>query len=257
MKGRLFFAIIILALLISGFMPAKTGTVKVVFNNKTAERVRISLTGPATYSFKLPAGKSNQQLLPGRYRYTYTACGVQKRGSVTLNTSGDTFVIDECPRVPLTPPDTYRVVVDNKTSETVSLLVIRPERFTIVLQPGKTELDLKPGSYGYRYVACQKLHYGGFHADKDGRVVTLKGCPVSRTSIPGVVQVKIKNDTGVPILMKLVGAKTYNFTLPDGNSWIKVERGRYAYIITGCGGETIKGYKQLGPDMEWGFKCRP
>ena len=81
MKGRLLFAIIILALLISGFMPAQTGTVKVVFNNKTAEQVRISLTGPATYSFTLPAGKSNQQVLPGRYRYTYTACSVQKRAA--------------------------------------------------------------------------------------------------------------------------------------------------------------------------------
>ena len=147
------------------------------------------------------------------------------------------------------------MVVDNKTGETVSLLVYKPERFTISLQPGKTELDLKPGLYGYRYVACQKLHRGGFVADKDGRAVTLKGCPKSRTSISGVVQVKIKNDTGVPLFMKLVGAETYNFTLPDGSSWIKVERGRYAYTITGCGGKTIKGYKQFGPDMEWRFKC--
>ena len=255
MKGRPLFAIIILALLISGFMPAQTGTVKVVFNNKTAEQVRISLTGPATYSFKLPTGKSNQQVLPGRYRYTYTACGVQKRGSVTLKTSGDNLVIDECPRVPLTLPETYRVVVNNKTGETVSLLVYTPERFTISLQPGKTELDLRPGSYGYRYTACQKLHLGGFEADKDGRVVTLEGCPVSRTSISGVVQVKIKNVTGVPLLMKLVGAETYNFKLPDGSSWIKVERGRYAYTITGCGGKTIKGYKQFGPDMEWRITC--
>lgn len=265
MRGKLFFGIVILALLLSGFAPATPAqnaagqttpsTVKLAFNNKTPERVSITLDGPAKYTFSLPPGKSRQMALPGRYRYAYTACEVQKRGGFDLKTGGSSFIIEKCPRKPVTPPDTYELVLDNKTGETVSLLIYLPVRMTLTLQPGKTEVDLAPGHYGYRYVACQTFNRGGFDLTKDGTVHTLKACPSRLKSITGIVLVKIKNDTGASLWLNLVGPETYNLKLPAGNSSIKVERGRYAYTITGCARNTITGFIRLGPNMGWRFTC--
>ena len=56
------------------------------------------MDGPAKYTFSLPAGKSLQMALPGRYRYSYTACDKLKRGGFDLKTGGGSFVIDKCPR---------------------------------------------------------------------------------------------------------------------------------------------------------------
>ena len=67
--------------------------------------------------------------------------------------------------------------------------------------------------------------------------------------------VKIKNDTGGSLWLNLVGPETYNLNLPAGNSSIKVERGRYAYTITGCARKTITGFIRLGPQMGWRFTC--
>ncbi len=265
MRGKLLFVIVILALLLSGFAPATPAqnaagqttpsTVKLAFNNKTPERVSITLDGPAKYTFSLPPGKSRQMALPGRYRYAYTACKKQKRGSFDLKTGGGSFVIDKCPRQPVTPPDTYELVLDNKTGETLNIHLFGPETYFFTLQPGKTKKDVKPGHYGARYVACETFNRSGFDIQKDGTVFTLEICPRNMKFKSGKVLLKIKNDTGGLVLLKLVGPETYNLSFPAGNTSITIQRGKYSYTVTSCGGMTTTGVKQLGPHMGLRFTC--
>ena len=262
MRGKLFFVIVILALLLSGFAPAQTTPtpVKLAFNNKTTERVSITMDGPAKYTFSLPPGKSRQMALPGRYRYAYTACEVQKRGGFDLKTSGGSFVIDKCPRKPVTPPDTYELVLDNKTGETVMFHLEGPENYVFNLKPGKSNHKVKPGKYYIRFQACEIEDRDSILVRKDGALYTLVPCSkyirINNNNLKhNIVSVKIKNDTGARLSLKLVGPETYNLLLPAGNSSIDVQRANYNYTITGCGGTTITGIKRLGPHMVWRFKC--
>jgi len=267
MKGKLLFVIVILALLLSGFTPAApaqttpaqttTTTVKLVFNNKTAEQVRISLTGPASYYFTLPPGKSNQQVLPGKYSYNYTACAEQKTGNFTVKKNGDTLTLAACPKKPPTPPATYKLVLNNKTGQTVVITLNGPVIYTLTLQPGKTSQDVKPGKYRYTYEACQGKKSGTVVVKKNGTLLTLAACPKNKKTSSKEVNVKIKNDTGGNVWLHLIGPDTYDFTLLSGKSTITVLKGKYTYTAYGCGGGSISGTKQLGGNLEWRFWCRP
>lgn len=259
MKGKLLFGIVILALLLSGFTPAQTtpSTVKLVFNNKTAEMVRITLTGPATYTFDLPVGKSNQQALPGKYAYAYTACGEQKTGNLALKKNGNTLTLAACPKKPPTPPATYRLVLNNKTGETVTVTLSGPMTYTFTLQPGKNTQDVKPGKYRYAYEACQGEKKGTVEVNKNDKLLTLAACPKNQKNKSGEVNVKIKNDTGDAVWLTLTGPGTYNLSLPAGRSTITVLRGKYTYTAYGCGGASLSGSKQLGGNIEWRFWCTP
>ena len=55
--------------------------------------VRITLLGPANYSFQLVTGLNRFNVQPGDYSYFYTAYGVTKSGFFTINESGTTFII--------------------------------------------------------------------------------------------------------------------------------------------------------------------
>jgi hypothetical protein len=185
------------------------------------------------------------------------ACGVERKGSFNVKTSGSTFVLDKCPKGPATLPDTFRLVIDNKTGESFDLQLRGPLIYNFEIKPGINNVDVKPGQYSFRYFACERQGGGYINVKQDGTSKTLRKCPRRVNSRSGIVSVKIKNKTGGTLFMTLVGEETYNFTLPDGTSWIKVEAGRYAYTIFGCGGQAIKGYRRLGPRMEWGFQCTP
>lgn len=257
MKGKLLFFIVILALLLSGFTPTQTSatTVKVVFNNKTAEQVRIGLSGPASYNFTLPPRKSSQMVLPGKYTYSYTACGEQKTGKFTVKKRGDTLTLAACPKKPPTPPATYKLVLNNKTGQAVKITLTGPMTYYFTLQPGKTSQDLKPGKYRYSYQACGGEKKGTVEVKKNGTVLTLAACPKNKKSGGGDVTVKVKNDTGGTVWLTLSGPANYNFTLAPGKSTITVLKGKYAYTIYGCGGGSASGTRQIGGNLEWRFWC--
>jgi hypothetical protein len=258
MKGKLLFVMVICALLISAFLPAQTGTrtVKLVFNNKTAEQVSIRLTGAETYTFSLPPGKSNQQVLPGKYRYAYTACGGEaKSGNLTVKKNGDTLTLAACPKKPPTPPATYKLVLNNKTGQVVTVTLAGPATYTFTLQPGKTSQDVKPGKYRYSYPACQGEKKGTVEVKKNGTLLTLAACPKNKKPADGNADVKIKNDTGGTIWLSLSGPGMYRFSLAPGRSTITVLKGKYNYTAHGCGGASLSGSKALKSNMEWRFWC--
>jgi hypothetical protein len=271
MKSKLLFVIVILALLLSGFTPAAPAqssqvayvsqmtlaTIKLVFNNKTAETVRMALTGPASYNFTLPPGKSSQMVLPGKYTYTYTACGENKTGNLTVKKSGDTLTLAACPKKPPTPPATYKLVLNNKTGETIKVTLTGPMTYTFTLQPGKTSQDVKPGKYRYSYQACQGEKKGTVEVKKNGTLLVLAACPKNQKASSGEVNVKIKNDTGGTVWLNLSGPATYSFSLAPGKSTITVLKGRYNYTAYGCGGASVSGTKQIRSNMEWRFWCMP
>jgi len=53
--------------------------------NSTGSTMWLRLSGPASYSFTLPPGKTNLSVLSGTYQYTVTGCGgISKSGKVVL-----------------------------------------------------------------------------------------------------------------------------------------------------------------------------
>lgn len=78
-------------------LPARAaGEVAVRFQNKTSGEVRITLRGPATYSFTLDAGKTSQSMLPGAYAYSYTACNEVKTGNLKVAANGGSLALPRC-----------------------------------------------------------------------------------------------------------------------------------------------------------------
>lgn len=55
--------------------------------------VRITLLGPNNYSFEIVPGLNRLNVLPGTYDYFYTAYGVTRSGTFTVNEAGVTIII--------------------------------------------------------------------------------------------------------------------------------------------------------------------
>ena len=71
-----------------------------------------------------------------------------------MKKNGDTLTLAACPKKPPTPPATYKLVLNNKTGQAVTVTLTGPATYTFTLQPGKTSQDVKPGKYRYSYQAC-------------------------------------------------------------------------------------------------------
>jgi len=67
-----------------------TGTISII--NDTGGQVTLYLTGPAKYTFYIPAGSKTLTVCPGTYSYTGYGCGgASKNGTVSTDTEEITF----------------------------------------------------------------------------------------------------------------------------------------------------------------------
>lgn len=55
-----------------------------MITNKTPKSVTIHLTGAQNKSIIAPPGKTTVQLTPGKYEYSYSVCGADKKGKLNL-----------------------------------------------------------------------------------------------------------------------------------------------------------------------------
>jgi hypothetical protein len=148
-----------------------------------------------------------------------------------------------------------QLVVNNKTGETLNLSLKGPATYNWNINPGKTTQTVVPGKYKYTYKACGGQKSGTVEVKKNGKVLTLAACNQKGAKVGGVVNVKIRNNTGGYVQLNLTGPATYSFSLAPGNSTISVIRGKYQYTAWGCGGASISGTKQLGGGKTWTWWC--
>lgn len=68
---------------------APTGAeIPILIINDLGKTLSLSLSGPASYSLKIPAGRQNIYVIPGIYNYTGKCSGVKRSGTKDLSESG-------------------------------------------------------------------------------------------------------------------------------------------------------------------------
>jgi hypothetical protein len=117
----------------------KGKTPKLTIDNKTGP-LYVTLTGPKTYSFYAQGGKTAFEVEEGEYEVSYFACGAQTKVTVNVKKKGATLKI-VCIQV------TFFNL--NKTSS-VGLTLSGPASYYFNLPPGKTTVQIVPGTYNYK-----------------------------------------------------------------------------------------------------------
>lgn len=78
--------------------PACAATGSLFIINDTGGQVTLYLTGPAKYTFYIPAGTKTLSVCPGTYSYTGYGCGgASKNGTITTDTEEITFFCSTSP----------------------------------------------------------------------------------------------------------------------------------------------------------------
>ena len=97
-KANLITAFVIIALLLATWITRPgwgEGRAKLVIDNKTGAALTVELTGPRSYTFTAAPGKSQNPVEPGKYRYSYKACGATKP-ALTIAVKGGKLAIAKC-----------------------------------------------------------------------------------------------------------------------------------------------------------------
>jgi hypothetical protein len=143
--------------------------------------------------------------------------------------------------------------ISNKTNEDITFVLRGPGNYTLSI-PARTAVEIKvdPGNYTFSYEACGrtingklKVHYEEgatfFNAPHRTYVrkvgIQLPKCKPSDPQGGNTIDVLIENKTGGTLNLRLVGPKTYVFTLPPGNTWVSVVSGKYSFDASGSGCE--------------------
>jgi hypothetical protein len=121
---------------------AASGTVRLTVNNKTgAVLATLTLTGPKTYVFyNVPTGRSIYEVIKGKYRLTYKACGANRSKILNIQ-SNLKFNTVSCP--------VARIRVVNETGGTLILVLNGPASYRFALPPGNTVIVVLKGTYQF------------------------------------------------------------------------------------------------------------
>lgn len=165
MKGKLFLITVLVALILSGWMPgapvqpaqaAAPTTLNLLVNNKTGETVTLYLVGPENYTFTVQPGKSTQLVEPGKYKYNYQACQGKKTGTFIISKNGKQLTLAACSKNQKGKQKSkeVRVNISNQTGGTVWLTLTGPASYNFTLKTGSTAIWVIKGKYNYSAYGC-------------------------------------------------------------------------------------------------------
>jgi len=169
MKIKFLISVMIIALVITAWTPLPvigntidasvasqtTGTLQLVVNNKTGEKFNLVMKGPATYNWMLQAGKQTFNVLPGKYKYTYKACGgTEKTGTIQVKKNKQTLTLAVCKQQKKTGGGLKPINILNNTGGTVTLILTGPSSYRFSLKPGKSTLMVLKGTYQFTAYGC-------------------------------------------------------------------------------------------------------
>lgn len=165
MKRHIWFPIIILSLLLSSLSPiwetplafaqepSAAATTKLLVNNKTGKTVDLNLQGQATYKLTIKPGKETFPVQPGRYQYTYKACGKKVNGALVVPELGFVLTLPGCSSQ-TKPAETVAIVIHNETHAQVHLQLRGPAQYDFYIDPGKKTVVVVKGKYDYTAWGC-------------------------------------------------------------------------------------------------------
>ena len=137
--------------------PKAGKTPVLTIDNKTGP-VYVTLTGPKTYSFYAPAGKTDFPVEKGEYEVSYYACGAQTEITFNVKKKGGTLKI-------LCLEITFLNLNDTVA---VNLELHGPADYYFYLPPGKTTVLLAPGVYDYEVSGACSSFTGTIAIKKKG-----------------------------------------------------------------------------------------
>jgi hypothetical protein len=140
--------------------PATAQTAKLVITNKTPKSVTINLTGPRNQSIVAPPGKTTVQLIPGKYEYSYSVCGADKKGKLNLAKSG---------KLNITACQMTNVKFYNVSDRTMVLTLNGPMTYNLTLPLGVTKVRVVKGTYRYSLSGCGGSPTNGTIVIKNGQ----------------------------------------------------------------------------------------
>lgn len=126
--------------------------VPVQFQNKTGGSVVIILTGPATVYLTLNTGKTKSELIPGRYNYSYFACGITNTGIFKVK-PGATLALPKCKKGGGAANEAKQKITNN-TGGTLTIVLSGPKNYTFYVATGKQQISLLKGKYNYTIYGC-------------------------------------------------------------------------------------------------------
>jgi len=167
MKNKFVIFFILAAFLISawGPLPANTNlatvnsvaqpaatTLTLVVNNKTGQTFPLTLQGPASYRWTVTPGKSNHEVAPGKYKYTYQACGGSKSGTVEVKKDNQNLTLAVCKQK--SGSATANVKITNDTGGTITINLTGPATYRFSFGPGKSTMSVIRGKYSFTVYGC-------------------------------------------------------------------------------------------------------
>lgn len=191
MQTKILMPIVIMALLLTAWSPvpfdlnaaedltAQAGVtnLNLIVNNKTGESFYLVLNGPANYNWSIQPGKQTFSILPGKYKYTYKACGgTPKNGTVVVKKNNHTLVLAVCRQQKTVADATVNVQIQNKTGGYITINLTGPATYRFNQPPGKSKIAVIKGQYSYTAWGCGGANITGKMKLGAGRVWTF-WCP--------------------------------------------------------------------------------
>ncbi len=138
--------------------------VLIKIQNKTGFQVSITLAAQKTYTYLINMGSNaTDQIVPGRYTYSYISCGKTQTGKFNVQKNGATLTLPKCGKdagsgqVPVT--------IFNKTGRQITVHFYGDQNYTFIVTGGRQRVYIKPGNYSYAATSwCGSTSgYGAFH----------------------------------------------------------------------------------------------
>jgi len=136
--------------------------------------------------------------------------------------------------------DQVEVLIHNKNPIAITLSFVGLTVHQFVLAPGKTTVQLEPGTYTHSYYGCGKLNFGTFTVKSKDNEVDIEHCETPNAASKAgedTVVLAIRNHTSTtfPIFLHGVENNTdYDVTLYPGNNKVHVLKDLYIYSYFAC-----------------------
>jgi hypothetical protein len=252
----------------SSFSPAfarQSAAVRVQIDNRTTEHVKLILQGPTNTTLNIEPGKNKADIPLGVYSYSYSACGRQLKGTFNVKKAGDVLRLPRC--ITGQTGNAY-VVLENETSEAVTITLVGPETYRFVVSPGSIKVEIEHGKYTYSHDACGLSGSGKLRTKTELNVITFAKCKgdgggenpnaPGETSNGKTVVLLVVNQMDASFSLTLTGPRNYTFVIPLGRTKLTVAKGDYTWHVStsACGGyQEEQGRLNMNRSIIWTWRC--
>jgi hypothetical protein len=195
---------------------------KVTINNQTGYRIYLQIRGKASLSFWMEPGNLKIEMEPGNYTYSYYADGGTETGSFKVKASGGKVKI---------ALERNTLTISSQIDESFFITLSGPRSYYFQVTRGKTQLEVPPGTYSYRFYADGENVSGSINIRKGDASLQLKLIRVN---------LKLINETGSNFYLRIDGPKNYSQFIDTTRTIISVIPGTYSYSFY-TAGESVSG----------------